>query len=234
MFGNLKFLTVLAVSSFLAMGSANALTVRSGGDASGSTTNSENAFTAWQGDVSSFTLDNMTGIGLGDCGGVCTTDAGNTFTQGAGALQGTNFTQGVVSGPNMLLIQEDVEGYFTWTLPEPVDAFGFFAFDTDGQTITINFNDGTAQELTFASANDIGCTGGTPGCSSDSLFWGVSGLSQKISSVTISALDEPGYSTWDRFVFGVTVPIPAALPLFLSGLAFFGFFARRRDAAAAA
>lgn len=224
MFGNLKFLTVLAVSSFLAMGSANALTVRSGGDASGSTTNSENAFTAWQGDVSSFTLDNMTGIGLGDCGGVCTTDAGNMFTQGAGALQGTNFTQGVVSGPNMLLIQEDVEGYFTWTLPEPVDAFGFFAFDTDGQTITINFNDGTAQELTFATG--LG--------SSDSLFWGVSGLSQKITSVTISALDEPGYSTWDRFVFGVTVPIPAALPLFLSGLAFFGFFARRRDAAAAA
>jgi hypothetical protein len=207
--------------------------VYSGADASGSTTNSENAFTAWQGGVSSYTVDDMSGIGIGDCGGVCSTALGSDFTQGVGALQGTDFTSGVVSGPNMLLVQEDSEGNFTWTLPAPANAFGFFAFDTDGQTITINFDDGTAQELLFDTATGIGCTGGVD-CSSDSLFWGVTGLAQNITSVTISALDEPGFSTWDRFVFGATVPVPAALPLFLSGLAFFGFVARRRARAATA
>ncbi len=236
MFGNWKFLTVLLVSGFVAIGSAKALSVHAGADsaASGVTTNSENAFTAWQGDVSSFTVDDMTGISCVGGPIVCTTGAGNMFTQGAGVLQATSFSGGVVSGPNMLLIQENIEGTFTWTLAQPANAFGFFAFDTDGQTITINFDDGTAQELMFASAAEIGCTGGTPACSSDSLFWGVTGLAQNITSVTISALDEPGFSTWDRFVFGATIPVPAALPLFLSGLAFFGFVARRRARAATA
>jgi len=227
MFGNWKFLTVLVVSSFVAIGSAQALSVHAGADSdlSGVTTNSDGAYADWLAEVSSSTPDDMTGIANGaSCVGGCTTDVGNTFTQGTGTLSGSNFTQGVVSGPNILLIQRNTEGNFTWTLPEPADAFGFFAFDTDGETITINFDDGTAQELMFATG--LG--------TSDSLFWGVTGLAQNITSVTISALDSPGYSTWDRFVFGVTVPIPAALPLFLSGLAFFGFVTRRRAGAATA
>lgn len=227
MFGNWKFLTVLALLGFLASGSAQAMTVHTGADAGGSTTNSDAEFADWLGDVSSFTLDDMTGINCVGVGPeVCTTDAGNMFTQGVGDLQATNFNGGVASGANMLLIEVGNPGSFTWTLPlgTNADAFGFFAHDVDGETVTIAFDDGSAQE--FMITTGLG--------TEDNLFWGITGLAANISEITITANDTPGFSTWDNFVFGTTVPVPAALPLFLSGLAFFGLVARRRFRGAAA
>lgn len=220
MFNNLKFVAAAVILGFSLVGPAQALTVRSGTDAAGSTVNSEAAFTAWQGDVASFTLDDMTGISC--TAGVCTTNLSNTFTESVGQLIETTFDGGVVSGPNLQLIEPTNPGTFIWTLPAPVDAFGFFAYDNDGGIVTIGFDDGTEHMIDLASAAG----------SLDNLFWGVSGLSSKITSVSITTEDVPGFSTWDRFVFGATVPVPAALPLFLSGLAFFGFVARRRARAA--
>jgi hypothetical protein len=222
MFGNLKFLTVLAVSAFFAVGSAHAMVVHQGTDTSGSTTNSDAAFVAWQAAVSSFTVDDMTGIACG--GGSCSTALGNTFDEGVGALSASNFNGGVVSGPNLRLVEVGDAGSFTWHLQTPSNAFGFFAFDNDGGTLTVNFDDGSMQEFDLLTASG----------SSDNLFWGITGVGANIASITITSEDPPGYSTWDRFVFGATVPVPAALPLFLSGLAFFGFVARRRARAATA
>ena len=198
------------------------MVVHEGVDASGSTANSDAAFLSWQAGVSSFTADDMTGI---VCGlGTCTTALGNTFVESVGVLSASNFSGGVVTGPNMLLVQTDSPGSFTWNLQTPSDAFGFFAFDNDGGTLTVTFDDGSLQEFELLTAAG----------SSDNLFRGITGVGVNIASITITSEDPPGYSTWDNFVFGATIPIPAALPLFLSGLAFFGFVARRRARAATA
>ena len=186
MFRSWKLLTVLMVTGFLAAGSARAVTVHQGVDVSGLTTpNSDAAFASWQSQVSSFTVDDMSGISCGGGPTVCTTTAGSTFTQGVGALQATNFNGGVVSGANLLLVEVTNPGSFTWTLATPADAFGFFAFDNDGGMLTVDFVDGTAQQYNLATA--IG--------SSDSLFWGITGLGTNIASVTITTEDVPGYST---------------------------------------
>jgi len=218
MFGGWKCLAVLVIAGFLFSGPAYALMVHQGADASGSTTNSQSAFAGWQAAVSGFATDDLTGLACGGGPVVCTTTAGNTFTQGVGDLMAAGANLGVVSGANLLLVQPNAPGSFTWTLAQPANAFGFFAYDTDGENVTIAFDDGSVQEFMIATAM------GTE----DNLFWGITGLGANITSVTITADDTPGFSYWDNFVVGAAVPVPAALPLFLSGLAVFGFVARRR------
>lgn len=218
MFGGWKCLAVLLVAVFLLTGPAYALTVHQGVDAAGSTANSQSAFADWQADVSGFTTDDLTGLACGGGPVTCTSSAGNTFTQGVGSLMAAGANLGVVSGANLLLVQPSAPGSFTWTLAQPANAFGFFAYDTDGENVTIAFDDGSAQEFMIATAMGTG----------DNLFWGITGLGATITSVTITADDTPGFSYWDNFVVGAAVPVPAALPLFVSGLAVFGFVARRR------
>lgn len=88
--------------------------------------------------------------------------------------------------------------------------------------MTIKFNDGTEQTFGINTANVSG----------DNLFWGITGLAGNVANIQISASDPAGLTSWDNFTFGATIPVPAALPLFLSGLVALALVARRRRPAA--
>lgn len=186
--------------------------------------NSVAAFHDWQNQVSSFSQDTVSG---GTCFGttvVCQSGAGNWFLAGSDpSLSLTTPTNPVVTGDALELERTDTgPGSFTWVLAQPANAFGFFAGDNDAGTITITFAEGIEQIISFGPPNGAGAVG-------DSVFWGVTGLAGNALAVNISTTDPGGISYWDNFVSGVTVPVPAALPLFLSALALFGMIARRRQ-----
>jgi len=219
---------VVVVCTSIAAVSANAATVHSGTDGFGLSTNSDAAYAAWQGQV--------VGGGLSDelstmtCSGaspnVCTSGS-NKFSgvTGFGSIYASEPVNTPVTADRVLQLAKgpfsgsDPTGRFIWDIAGPgVDAFGFFVHDNDGGLVTIKFNDGTVQ--TFGS-NAFNASG-------DNMFWGITGLAGNVTSIEISASDPGGLTSWDNFVVGTTVPVPAALPLFLSALAAVGLVARRR------
>lgn len=176
--------------------------------------------TFWEGQIQpGFLDDDLTGLSCG--GGICTSAAGNTFTEGsAGTLSAQTGSQGVLDGIHLDLTKAadaNVVGRFTWNLAGAgADAFGFFSHDNDAGMVQVAFVDGSLQTIPILSSG-----------SEDDMFFGIWGLGL-IDSVTISTTDPGGISHWDNFVSGTTVPLPPAVPLFLSALALFGIVARRR------
>ena len=226
---NGKLLSALVCSSFLFVGSANALTVHSGTDGAASSTNSDAAYAAWQAQVVG--LGFKDDLGTMTCNGmspnVCTSGT-NTFTgvPGFGSINVSTFNS-PVTADNVLQLSKgpasgtDPTGSFIWDIDAPgFNAFGFFAHDNDGGLVTIKFDDGTVQTFGINTEN----------VDADNLFWGITGLAGNVISIRISASDPDGISYWDDFVTGTTVPVPAALPLFLSALVGFALVARKRRA----
>ncbi len=175
--------------------------------ASGVTTNSDAAFDSWAASVASYSMDDFSGLSSPNF----TTDDGNDFdaVSGSGSISDSNYhSGGVVDGPDYLVLSRDGDnvGSFVWTLATPSNAFGVFGLDNDGGTITIGFTGGASSTYTLPAA-----TG-----SDDSLFWGISGTSTNVSSVTISSTDQPGVSSWDNFVTGTTIPEPSTYAALIS------------------
>jgi hypothetical protein len=217
---------VAALGAF-ATGNAHAAVFYQGVDGAGVTTSSDMAFSAWQSNVvGGGTVDDLSTLSC--AGNFCNTALGNQFfkTQG-NSLTEANFNLGVIDGENLQLSKTPdaaATGQFVWNLAgSGANAFGFFGHENDGGQVTVEFSDGTSITQNIATASG----------SFGNMFFGVTGANALIDLVSISTTDPQGISNWDNFVVGATVPVPAALPLFLSALAVGGLVARRRRRAGA-
>ena len=204
----------LVIAALLSSG-AHAAVVFTASDAGNGSTNSNAAFANWSASVASFQTEDFTGLSVV---GSATADTalGNNFT--ADSINTTfgadNFDIGVIQGDTLRVSRGDAAAQFTWNIVQPSDAFGFFVRDLSGGSVNISFNDGTSQNFNV---------------SGDSLFWGVSGLSADISTVSFT-VNEPGNtSDYDNFVFGsTTAGVPAPSVLALAGLGLVFALRRRR------
>lgn len=170
-----------------------------GADAGAATTNSDSAFANWEAAVGSYTLDNLDGIsGGGFGGGTVTTTAGNSFTSSDDAIFGRNFSFAVLQGDSMRLNQQGGLTNFVWNMVDASDSFGFFSRGNEGGLVNVSFNDGTEQMFEFTAESTLS--------NGDNFFWGIVGLDNAITSVSITSTD-PGTqaqspnSDWDRFVY---------------------------------
>jgi hypothetical protein len=116
-------------------------------------------------------------------------------------------------------------GTATFTFAAPISSFGFWLTGLQQATwqniITIAFNDGAAQLLTPLQNNNGGAQ-----------FFGFTDTT-RFSSVTVQAFHPQGpidYWGIDNVTFNtpVATPLPAALPLYLTGLGILGLLAKRR------
>lgn len=207
----LGLLTLLLVTS-----KVNAMpVVFSATDSGTASAASEAAFVDWSNAVGSFTLDNLDGLGGNPgFGGDLTSALGNHFSSSDDLVRVSTFSFAVLQGVSLGLTQIGGITDFVWDVAAPIDAFGFFARNNDGGTVTINYMNGQShtQTLTAASSNSTG----------DNLFWGISDLAGAVSRVTITSSDPGnGNSFWDRFVYrSVQVPEPATALLAGMGLLF--------------
>lgn len=207
--------------------SADAMAVVYAG--TGTVADAQGAFNQWSAAVGArnFTTDGTDGgTGTGGSGGSYTTALGNVFSISSGSAGNEiyRFTTGnfrVLSGSYLGVIKRDTDATLTWSIAAPaVNSFGFNFFDTDGGTVRIDFVSGTYKTFSINSANING----------ESNFWGISGLSNPVSSVSITFTDPDGVSSWDNFSYGNTaaIPVPAALPMMLTVLGGLGYGAWRR------
>jgi hypothetical protein len=133
-------------------------------------------------------------------------------------------------GTNWLKVEpgfNSAGAFWTFTFSTPISAFGAYFTDTQSNfpgPLTVSFNDGVPQSL-GVTKNDS--TGGI-------LFFGFTDSGASITAVTISS----GATSDTRDIFGIddvrfgaavaAVPLPAALPLFATGLAGLGLLGWRR------
>lgn len=235
--------TFTTLAALVLAAPAAASTVFSGTDPAGETAQTYAAFDAWVASVGSFQKDTMDGpSSVQTITDTVTTAAGSTFTAPNGNIYGATIfvdpdevsigtapdfiMDGLTLGSTALwqvgstVFSEDI--LFTWELPEPSTAFGFFSTDHDGFDLGVSFDIGEGlEEFTFTTADS----------NWEVSFWGISGLSAPVSVVTLSSTDD-GWVFWDNFVYAspmtAPIPLPAGLPLLLTGLAGLALLGRRR------
>ena len=228
-----RFLSMLAVGFCGWLGfaaSTNAATVFSVTESSLTTSSSASQRTLWENSLSALpSVDNLNGL-------ACVVDscstASNTFMENDPSTDLSAISLGgpfgVVDGTALRAMWSSSPPLdFIWTLGTPSNAFAFNYVDNDGGIVTIDIFDGATLLETYVVNAFSG--------ENDNSFWGISGLGTNATSVRIRTTDTGGVTYWDNFSVGVSaIPIPAALPLFFSALAFFGIVARKRRQGAAA
>lgn len=149
--------------------------------------------------------------------------------------------EGSIAGGNVLIISEDGN----LNNPDDNGSGGVFSFDFDGVVTFLGF-DGV--DFTDAGANlivtlfdDAGGTLFTYDFAAESMasvgdneyysfFTNVFGAG--IAGVALATIELTGSGAIDNLTFDAAIPVPAALPLLLSGIAGLGFAMRRKRAAA--
>jgi hypothetical protein len=186
------------------------------------TTAAEAAFAQWQAAVTGVSVDQLGGLaGTAGANALLTSSAGNVFATIDDLASVRNVASGVVQGRHLQLDRRGADATFTWTLPSVVDAFGFFAHDLDGGTLTVTLANGKTFTTQSAAGND------------NNSFFGVTNLGSAVSLVTVSTSDPGGLAYFDRFAVATSrpVPLPATLVLVGLGVAGLGWIRRRQLAA---
>jgi hypothetical protein len=131
-----------------------------------------------------------------------------------------------ISGYRSMILYQGTDP-LTFTFGAPINAFGITFADVDVNvvgTFVVSINGGTAQTLLSSGAgNDL------------VYFFGIIDQAATFSSIAFDRIGVADGYYFDLVRLGspAVVPIPAAAPLFLSGLAGIGFLARRRKQLAA-
>lgn len=218
---------MLAIISGYAQVAVAIPAVTSGTDDQSGDTQTNAAFTTWASTLTNVVVDDIDDLtGTSGANGNLTSTAGNNFTSQEDGIFLFNGTPPLDNTLQLIFSVSETPGTFVWNLAKPSNAFGFFGWDNDGGTVSISFVDGAVQNYSLVA--EAG--------SDDNLFWGISGLSSLVSSVTISTTDPPGTSYWYRFAYGEsqqapppTVPLPGSIALIGIGLACLGWSKRMHE-----
>lgn len=210
-----------AIAFSLATGAAVAAPVTFFGTGS-TTASADNAFALWQAAVTGASIDQLGGLG-GTTGSnaFLTSAAGNVFRTTDDKAWVANGAAGVIQGRSIELDRSGPTATMSWTLPTAANAFGFFAYDLDGGSLTVTLANGE----TFTSQTAAG--------NASNSFFGVTDLASAVSLVTVSTTDPGGIAYFDRFAVGTSrpVPVPATLALVALGVVGLGWLRRRQLAA---
>jgi hypothetical protein len=172
-----------------------------------------NNFDTATGGLNTFDFESAVPGGLTISGGSITDDSG------CGALCGFNVTPG---GSSFSLV---VGGEITFTFDSPIDSFGFYVTGLQADLVpqqTVTYFDGSSTVFDFPAANDGG-----------GAFIGFTDIGKSIASITLNLTND--IVAIDDIRYGVSsVPVPAAVWLFGSGLVGLVGASRRKKAVAVA
>ena len=171
--------------------------------------------------------------------------AGNAALSGNAALQSGNdgFGRYPFSGTQYLTL--DTSSFtVTFSNPGGIAAFGFYATDIGdfGAHLTLTLTDLNNVTTVLTVNNTLGSGGSTSGSNFYYGFYDTTTTYKQIvfNSDSISAgddvfgFDDLSVGSLEQVTPNSTTPVPAALPLFASGLGAFGYFGWRRKRKAAA
>ena len=171
----------------------------------------ETAFSAAVSGASTITFETSLPSGVNVSGGSITN------TSGCGALCGFNTTP----GGQFFYLLDTANADATFTFSTPIDAFGLYITGLQTDIVpqeTLTFSDGSQQTIDIPTA-----TGG------GGAFVGFTDFGKSIVSVTYDNTND--IVALDDVQFGSALtptPLPAALPLFATGLGVMGWLGRRR------
>lgn len=218
-----KHLAKLAAFSvaLLLSGNANAAQLFQGSNVlSGTVTQTPaQARAAWEAQLSSFDIDDLTGI---SGNGTFTSTFGNTFSETGNGSTISTSTSSILGGAPAIRGNRSGATHieFDVVFPNPVNAVAFDVFDNDGGGMDLLLTDAFTGVVSTFQFNSV------PGSSRREFFGVIFDSTTFISALRVSGTDPGGITTWDNFTTGVgqnavnpaNVPEPSILAIFALGL----------------
>lgn len=231
----MKLLKSLALAGTLVASlSANAsiLTFQGSSDSS-SALSLAAARAAWEAELFSFTIDDMSGAtGVGATG--ITTTAGNTYQNtGNGSSINVSTTSVLGAAPAIRGLRSGAALInFDVFFQSPVNAVGFDVYDNDGGGMSLTLTNAVTGVETLFNFQS------SPGSGDREFFGVVFDPTVFVSSLEVGGTDPGGVTTWDNFTFGIgqqaqniidnATPASAPSAALLLGLALAGLSVRAR------